>query len=66
MTPESVREEIDRIRAVAHDDERAHGMEDDLLWQFVVWCANTGTPEVRAVANEVLSSQPLPFSRWCA
>lgn len=35
MTAEDLKSKIDLIRAASRDYEKAHGLEDELLWEFV-------------------------------
>ncbi|AXQ64809.1 hypothetical protein HOT94_gp104 [Gordonia phage Phistory] len=56
---DELRHKVDAILAVAHDDEDAHGREDDLLRElgdkyFPLW-----------VTNE-LNRLEGAFDRWCA
>jgi hypothetical protein len=44
------------------DDEYAHIREDEMLWEYVRGNAKAGD----LVANILLQSYDLGFSRWCA
>ena len=61
MTVVEVQECVDIIRALAHDDETAHGLEDCLRGAVLRDIARgTGGPETAALA---LSTANIAFSR---
>lgn len=68
MTPNEVRQRVDAIRAVAADDERAHGMEDGLHEDVLMAIASGDIKGVEAVqcAAIALTTTAIDFSRWCA
>lgn len=68
LTEEAVAERVARIAAVSDDDERAHGLEDDLYRDVLRQIAD-GTlaeDEAREIANAALKADGLDFSRWTA
>jgi len=62
MTVTEVKERVEAIRRAASDDEKAHGMEDQLHQDVLQHFAELGH-EVAAVALETVD---MDFSRWCA
>jgi hypothetical protein len=65
MTLEELRAKIRKIEKVAHDDERAHSMEDYLQTEVLKEIAN-GNPEYQQLAQEVLKTSKISFARWYA
>lgn len=65
MTPEDVRARVEAIRAVADDEEDAHGKEDDLRADVLRVIAN-GSPHAQALALEALATEAIQFRRWYA
>jgi hypothetical protein len=66
METTDVRDRIEKIRAVAGDDEVAHGREKD-LWRDVleaIALGRTGNPAELATA--ALKTQEIDFMRWYA
>jgi hypothetical protein len=58
--------EIEQIGLVAGDDESAH-YEDDLLRDhFITLVAKVGSPELIEMAEEILKTNSMNFSRWYA
>jgi hypothetical protein len=68
MTPEIVVARVLAIADESHDDEKAHGMEDDLRHEVLLWIANSGcsAEEATGLAKEVLKTSEIKFARWCA
>ncbi len=65
---EKARALVAEIQVLQHDDEAAHSRED-ALHQFVLKEIKKGTltgKNARIAAEIALSTQKLPFSRWCA
>lgn len=59
-------EEIAHTGLVERDDEKAHGMEDD-LHQDVLRAIGNGTAEDPAgMARAALRTTEFAFARWCA
>lgn len=65
MTPEHARQRVNVIRESAGDDERAHELEDSLLYDFVTAVAMQEGPH-KATAVEILKAREIDFERWCA
>ena len=60
---------VEQIRKNQDDDERAHCIEDELRELFIYWIANPNDnplPNPVFIANTVLSTNDIEFSRWCA
>jgi hypothetical protein len=58
----------ERLRAIAEcagDAERAHSMEDKLYIDFVKFIASNKNP-FTDMAELILTSEYINFSRWCA
>lgn len=66
MEIEYIKEVILDIQYNAYDDERAHGMEDDLYFEFIKHVADLELGELSEKAKLVLSSKQIEFKRWCA
>lgn len=47
------------------DDERAHGLEDE-LWERVLQAIAAGAENSRELAAEALKTKDMAFARWCA
>jgi hypothetical protein len=62
MTVEDIRERVAIIRAQRDDDERAHGLEDQLHQDVLLFLADNGN----ALAREALTTLDIDFARWCA
>lgn len=64
MTVEEVRERVALIRAASadDDDERAHGLEDQLHQDVLRYLADNG----HRIAAEALTTLDIDFARWCA
>lgn len=65
LTFEEVAAEVERIRAMAGDDERAHSAEDD-LWEKVLIAVAEGHPDAAQLALVALRTKEIDFARWCA
>jgi hypothetical protein len=66
MTPQEVRDRVDRVRAEKADDERAHGYEDS-LWEDVLEAIAAGAKgRSRDLATEALKTKDISFGRWRA
>ena len=51
------------------DDERAHGLEDELAWGLIEAIANAEPDEsrlLRSFARDAMTVRELDFHRWCA
>jgi hypothetical protein len=65
MTVEDVRARLEAIRAVADDDEQAHGLQDSLLLDVLLAIRN-GADEPAALASAAVEVYDIDFERWCA
>jgi hypothetical protein len=68
MTVQEVEEGLESIRATMReydDDEAAHSAEDRLREQ-VLEAVAYGAPNAKELAEAVLKSSEIDFSRWCA
>ena len=65
LTVEKVRAEVERITAIAGDDECAHSAEDD-LHQAVLTAIARGEGPAQELAAEALKTLHVDFERWCA
>ena len=67
MTIEEIKKRVERIKAMAGDDESAHGAEDQLRAEFIEYVASlTELPSLSAKAQIIQSTQDIDFARWCA
>ena len=72
MTQETIKQRIEEIKRISHDDEVAHSMEDELREDFIRYvenCDNFGTDypsPIPYMAKLVLSTNEIKFARWCA
>jgi hypothetical protein len=62
MTAEEVRDRVEKIRAIADDDEAAHHQEDQLHQDVLTHLAAQG----HNIAAEALRTIAIDFARWCA
>lgn len=65
MTVETVKERLAEIRQCAHDDEKAHALEDKLFLSVLGAIAD-GHPDPMSLAQAVCGSVSIEFERWCA
>ena len=66
MTVDEVKAWVAKIDAGKDDDECAHCDEDDLHEAFIRLVAEVGDPALKELATEVLKTDDISFSRWCA
>jgi hypothetical protein len=66
MDFEYIKQAVAKIEAMKDDDESAHYAEDTLRAEFITLVAEVGSPELAAMAREVLKTVDISFSRWCA
>lgn len=66
MNIEIIQKRIEKIKECAWDSEVAHGDEDSLYEDFIRFVAVDGPEPFSAMAKEVLKTQEIIFSRWCA
>lgn len=65
MNIESIKAEVEQIKANAHDPEVAHRMEKDLHFE-VLTAISDGAENARELAAEALKTDLLDFPRWYA
>jgi hypothetical protein len=61
-----VREAVERIRAIANDDEAAHEAEDDLYEALLRSIAGGTCADPAACAKAALATKGIGFFRWTA
>jgi hypothetical protein len=66
MTIANVEAEVQRIAAMANDDERAHVAEDELHQSVLAYIAEHGDAHSQALARAALATMDIGFARWCA
>lgn len=66
MNIEQIKAEVAHIESIKWDDEVAHSLEDNLHLKFIGFVAQSGPPELAAMALEVLKTKDMDFARWCA
>lgn len=66
LTAKEVRREVRKLRAMAGDDEAAHGREDDLYLMVLTSIASGECADPRACAREVIKTQHIKFGRYTA
>ncbi|MFF6925829.1 hypothetical protein [Streptomyces californicus] len=64
LTAEDIAHRLAAIHAAQNDDERAHGMEDD-LHRDVLAAIAVGAPDASLLAAAALRTETLDFARWC-
>ncbi|MGX1483422.1 hypothetical protein RKD45_002498 [Streptomyces griseus] len=65
LTAEDIAHRLAAIHAAQGDDERAHGLEDDLHRDVLATIA-AGAPDASLLAAAALRTETLDFARWCA
>lgn len=65
MTVEDIQERVAAIAAERHDDEAAHGDEDQLHQDVLAAIAN-GAENAPELAKAALETVTISFARWCA
>lgn len=66
LSVEEVIREVALIKAISHDDEAAHGMEDALHQRVLRAIAREKCVDPVACAREALKTDKIKFERWCA
>ena len=66
MNLEYIKQQVAKIEAMKEDDEAAHSAEDGLRAEFIALVAEVGSPELAAMAREVLRTDDIEFARFCA
>lgn len=65
-TVKEIEHRLSEIRAVAHDDERAHALEDALFIDVLTEIMNRFGGPTSRLAWIALKSRDIDFSRWTA
>jgi len=65
MKKKDIVKAVEYIKAIADDDESAHGAEDDLREDFIEYIA-TRKDSLGEKARLILSTNKIDFARWCA
>jgi len=65
MTLKELKEKIKRLENMKDDNEIAHLLEDDLR-EIVLKEITKGNPEGQKLAEEVLKTSKINFTRWYA
>jgi hypothetical protein len=65
MDMDTIKISIAKICEIRGDDERAHSWEDVLYQEFVKYIAER-KDHLGKMAREILKTQKIDFSRWCA
>jgi len=66
MTPETIQQAVDYIRAVQDDPEEAHNAEDHLYVSVLSAIAEGLLDDPAKCARLALSAGDIRFPRWCA
>ncbi len=66
MTPDDVDFEFNAIANLVDDDEKAHGLEDDLHQAVLKAIADGTATDPTECARRALKTLSLDFARWCA
>lgn len=66
MDINTIQQRVRHIEQCKGDYECAHGMEDQLMQDFIKHVAEKGSPKLKAMAREVLKTEDIDFPRYCA
>lgn len=66
MTTKDIQVRVTEIRKAVDDDERAHGLEDQLHQDVLRAIASGRMFNPAALAAEALKTKTISFARWCA
>lgn len=67
MTISEIQNRVRKISRAAHKDfEAAHSQEDLLRRDFILYVLEHGDANLSAMANEVLKTDSIKFTRSCA
>ena len=66
MTLDEARAEVERIKAMAGDDEAAHAAEDNFRERVLRWIADGKADDPQHLALIALQTSKIDFQRWCA
>lgn len=61
-----IKAKVKEISELSGDDEAAHSREDRLHVEFITHIAENWHGELAEMAKEVLKTNAINFSRWCA
>ena len=64
MTIVEITKKLEKIKDCRWDDETAHGLEDNLMRDFIEYIGDLGIPDVSEKAKLVLQSTEIDFHRW--
>ena len=66
MDLKGIKSTLLEIQRADGDDAKQHELEDKLLWDFVTYISEKEhyTIELKVMANEILKSKNIEFSRW--
>ncbi len=65
MNIEEIQYRIKAINEISHDDEAAHSLEDRLYEDFIKHVSKR-KDKIGNMARQILATQEIDFSRWCA
>lgn len=66
MTPRFILGYLQFIKQISGDDERAHSMEDNIHRAVLKAISLGKCQDIAKCCKEVLKSEEISFSRWCA
>jgi hypothetical protein len=66
MDIQEILSRVAKIEEESWDDEVAHIKEDELRRDFIKHVAESGDKNLAEMASEVLKTEDIDFSRWCA
>ena len=66
MTPETIQQAVDYIRAMQRDPETAHAAEQDLHQAVLAAIAGGLVDDPADCARVALTTAEMTFPRWCA
>lgn len=66
MNEQKIQMVLDTITAMDNDDEVQHSLEDDLYHAFVHAVVDGICEDVVGCARLILTTEKMPFARWCA
>lgn len=66
MDINEIKQRVQRIEQAKGDCECAHGMEDQLMQDFIRYIAENAPRGLARMAREVLKTEDIDFPRYCA
>ena len=66
MNLQEIEQRLKQISESSGDPESAHGLQDDLLWDFVMHVASLSNISLAKKAKAVLKARDISFPHWCA